>query len=201
MGISGVFLCFISHFIKELNSARFQKHWFCFTFLHFQLILKNMFFFPHPIIHCRCAEVGHQKQCTNLLKPSNLVPTMAHQSKSWTIPGLEVILPVSSNPVIQQWNWIPSRYWVWICGVLVFYQQVASLGQRDELLVPRGAHVEADRQHLLQRRHDQRRLDGVELPSPLLVPPLLILASRLEQKREWFSRFADTRQDFKQFET
>lgn len=62
----------------------------------------------------------------------------------------------------------------------LFYQQVASLGQRDELLVPRRAHVEADRQHLLQRRHDQRRLDGVKLPPPFLVPPLLILASRLE---------------------
>lgn len=72
-------------------------------------------------------------------------------------------------------------------AVLVSYQQVASLGQGDELLVPRRAHVEADWQHLLQRRHDQRGLDGVELTAPLLVPPLLILASRLEQKDAVFT--------------
>lgn len=90
------------------------------------------------------------------------------------------------------------------CAVLVSHQQVAGLGQRDELLVPRRAHVEADRQHLLQRRHDQRRLDGVELTPPFLVPPLLILASRLEQRDR---RHIDKRQRSqsttaaKQFET
>lgn len=59
------------------------------------------------------------------------------------------------------------------------YQQVARLGQRDELLVPWGAHVQTDRQHLLQSRHDQRSLNGVELTAPFLVSPLLVLSSRL----------------------
>lgn len=62
------------------------------------------------------------------------------------------------------------------------HQQVAHLGQGDELLVSWGAHVQADRQHLLQSRHDQRGLNGVELATPLLVPPLLVLASGLVRK-------------------
>lgn len=59
------------------------------------------------------------------------------------------------------------------------HQQVAHLGQGDELLVSWGAHVQADGQHLLQSRHDQRGLNGVELATPFLVPPLLVLASGL----------------------
>lgn len=59
------------------------------------------------------------------------------------------------------------------------YQQVAHLGQRDELLVSWGAHVQTDRQHLLQSRHNQRSLNGVELATPFLVSPLLVLSSRL----------------------
>ena len=59
------------------------------------------------------------------------------------------------------------------------YQQVAHLGQRDELLVSWGAHVQTDRQHLLQSRHNQRSLNGVELTTPFLVSPLLVLSSRL----------------------
>lgn len=62
------------------------------------------------------------------------------------------------------------------------YQQVARLGQRDELLVSWGAHVQADGQHLLQSRHNQRSLDGVELATPFLVSPLLVLSSRLAKK-------------------
>lgn len=61
------------------------------------------------------------------------------------------------------------------------YQQVASLGERDELLVSGGTHVEADRQHLLQSCDNQRGLDGVELPTPFLVSPLLILPPRLTE--------------------
>lgn len=59
------------------------------------------------------------------------------------------------------------------------YQQVAYLSQRYELLVSWGAHVQTDRQHLLQSRHNQRRLNGVELATPFLVPPLLVLSSGL----------------------
>lgn len=70
------------------------------------------------------------------------------------------------------------------------HQQVAGLGQRDELLVPRRAHVEADGQHFLQCRHDQRRLDGVKLTPSFLVPPLLVLAAGLEHKEVPFSHRA-----------
>lgn len=62
------------------------------------------------------------------------------------------------------------------------YQQVAHLGQRDELLVSWSAHVQTDRQHLLQSRHNQRSLNGVELATPFLVSPLLVLSSRLVKK-------------------
>lgn len=65
------------------------------------------------------------------------------------------------------------------------YQQVARLGQSDELLVSWGAHVQADGQHLLQRRHNQRSLNGVELAAPFLVSPLLVLSSRLAKKTIW----------------
>lgn len=61
------------------------------------------------------------------------------------------------------------------------HQKVASLGQRDELLVSRGAHVEADRQHLLQGGNNERGLDGVELAAPFLVFPLLVLSSGLKE--------------------
>jgi len=56
------------------------------------------------------------------------------------------------------------------------HQAVAVLGQGDEHLVAGRAHVEADGQQLLQRRHDQRRLHRVVLPPATLVLPLLVAA-------------------------
>ena len=55
------------------------------------------------------------------------------------------------------------------------HQEVTCLGQGDELLVPGGAHVESNGQHLLQGSHDQGGLDGVELSSFPLMLPLLVL--------------------------
>lgn len=56
------------------------------------------------------------------------------------------------------------------------HQIIAYLGKGDELLVSWGAHVEADGQHLLQGRYDQRGRDGVILASAALVFPLLVSA-------------------------
>lgn len=60
------------------------------------------------------------------------------------------------------------------------HHEVAGLGKRDELLVTRGTHVETNWQHLLQRSHNERGLDRVELTAPLLVFSLLVLSSRLK---------------------
>lgn len=54
------------------------------------------------------------------------------------------------------------------------YQRVADLGQIDELLVCRRAHVEADREQFLQSRYDQRGLNGITVPAALLLGPLNI---------------------------
>ena len=68
------------------------------------------------------------------------------------------------------------------------YQAVAYLGDRDELLVSGGAHVEADGQHLLQGGHDQGGLDGVVLATAALVFPLLV-SSRLQRECRCELRF------------
>lgn len=41
------------------------------------------------------------------------------------------------------------------------YQIVTDLGEGNELLVSRGAHVQADGQHLLVSRYNEGSLDGV----------------------------------------
>lgn len=56
------------------------------------------------------------------------------------------------------------------------YQTVAYLGQGDELLVSRRAHVEANGQQLLQGGDDQGRGDGVVLAPAPFVLPLLVAA-------------------------
>ncbi len=59
------------------------------------------------------------------------------------------------------------------------YQRVADLGHVYELLVCRGAHVEADGKQFLQARYNQRGLNGITVPAPLLFSPLNIWASTL----------------------
>lgn len=54
------------------------------------------------------------------------------------------------------------------------YQRVADLGQIYELLVCRGAHVEADGEQFLQSRYDQRGLHGITVAAALLLGPLNI---------------------------
>lgn len=62
------------------------------------------------------------------------------------------------------------------------HSAVAGLGKGDQLLIARRAHIQTNGQHLLERGHDERGLDGIQVSPPLGLPPFLVLASRLGEQ-------------------
>lgn len=76
-----------------------------------------------------------------------------------------------------------EHYYRWtVCFLRCLYQGVAELGEVDELVIGRRAHVESDGEHLLQSSHDQRGLHGVTVPAPLLLGTFYVRAASLGQR-------------------
>lgn len=67
---------------------------------------------------------------------------------------------------------------------LRLYQRVAELGEVNELMIGRRAHVESDGKHLLQSSYDQRGLHRVTIPPSLLFGTFYIRATTLGRYSE-----------------
>lgn len=80
--------------------------------------------------------------------------------------------------MVNSWkSWESPPRISWQSPPWVPHQGITYLGQADQLLVSWGTHVQADGKHLLQRGHDEGRVDRIAVPSALLLVPFLIRAT------------------------